>query len=371
MSGSNDAAMGPRSVAPPRATRREALKVGAAVVGGVACSSGFDFGLQEGDSFDQVLDAIHRTGPDFDDGLSNHAPMAAEALEALGYSSRVVSFVNVYGENHDLEAPSDPDRNAIAPYEKDLSERSIREVIESAWVEASAGYVTAGFHGVLRTAHALRSLEREDTASRRRELAHGLGYWSAVHRRLSGEPGSEPEAGFDVLQALAEVPLVPGNLRAGGGLISDQLTAVDRYADFAATVMRVDVSALPVSETITQLAAAAARLFVADGGGSIGYLHAVTGSSALRLFLPWLDETAQRIGLGYAFQAVAAVHATYGSAAGVPETISPAALDPEALFERARTSSDEHTVKLIEACLREHAIDPRPEFLAAAAAWNA
>jgi hypothetical protein len=36
----------------------------------------------------------------------------------------------------------------------------------------------------------------------------------------------------------------------------------------------------------------------------------------------------------------------------------------------ARTSSGEHTIKLIDACIREYQIAPRPEYLAAALAWS-
>ena len=40
---------------------------------------------------------------------------------------------------------------------------------------------------------------------------------------------------------------------------------------------------------------------------------------------------------------------------------------PEDLVDRAVRSGNEHAIKLTEACLREHALEPNPIYLAAAA----
>jgi hypothetical protein len=42
-------------------------------------------------TMDDVLDILHRTGPEFGRGLANHGPMAAEALLALGCPDAVLS----------------------------------------------------------------------------------------------------------------------------------------------------------------------------------------------------------------------------------------------------------------------------------------
>ena len=41
-------------------------------------------------TIDEVLDILHRTGPDLVGGNSNHGPMAAEALFALGRPDAVL-----------------------------------------------------------------------------------------------------------------------------------------------------------------------------------------------------------------------------------------------------------------------------------------
>jgi hypothetical protein len=47
-------------------------------------------------TMDDVLDILHRTGPEFGGGLANHGPMAAEAMLALGRPDAVLSWVARY-----------------------------------------------------------------------------------------------------------------------------------------------------------------------------------------------------------------------------------------------------------------------------------
>ena len=41
-------------------------------------------------TIDEALEIVHRTGPEFGPGLSNHAPMGAEAMVAMGRADAVV-----------------------------------------------------------------------------------------------------------------------------------------------------------------------------------------------------------------------------------------------------------------------------------------
>src|SRR5262245_49753928 len=68
-------------------TRRSALKAVAAV----ALPA-----MAVDDALDSVLGGIHRQEPDSTQGLSTHAPMAAEALSALGQSDRVEQWFASY-----------------------------------------------------------------------------------------------------------------------------------------------------------------------------------------------------------------------------------------------------------------------------------
>lgn len=367
-------------------TRREVLELaaGTLVIAGCGGDGGVDLELGDDASFDDVLDRLHRTDPLTISLLSNHGPMAIEALVALGRDDRLVPWVRGYEsklfeligaaplpESERAGALGALERRAewIAAYEAEVFDVEPAELIARDWPTLVAGYPS--IHGVLRTAHAARSLERADTPSRRRELAHALGYWAADFTPLAGEPGAAARAGNDVVTALAAVPMLPDELRGSGNII-DGISGVDDFPDFAAAVAAVDLDAMPVAEAIGELAAAAARLLVARGGpeatlAGISYLHGVTGTSALRLLLPALDGAAQRAGLGRAFQFVAAVHSAFGDAPGVPDQVEATTMSAAEIAERAAEDDDEHAIKLSEAALREHAIDPRPELLAVAA----
>ncbi len=62
------------------------------------------------------------------------------------------------------------------------------------------------------------------------------------------------------------------------------------------------------------------------------------------------------------------MYATFGTRAnlGRIETDAVKVLDEDGLIERAIACGDEHAIKFTEVCLREHAFNPDPAFLAAA-----
>ena len=64
-----------------------------------------DLGIEADNSFDEVLNLLHTTAPEFNGGLANHAPMALEALDQLGHSGRVAAWADGYSESLDLMDP--------------------------------------------------------------------------------------------------------------------------------------------------------------------------------------------------------------------------------------------------------------------------
>lgn len=333
-------------------------------------------------TLDPVLDEIVATDPEFGGGLSDHAPMACEALIALGHPERVEPFFALYrarltplapepplSESEQLAALGDFDRRAawIATYAEALEDGDPAAVVQQAWARLIPGCAAAAFHGLLRTAHAARALQALNSATRRRELGHGLGYWASRHLLLPGVPGRLAQPGLDVEQALAAVPMIPDDERVVGGIISARMLAVNDHQEFVDAIEAVDLDALAVDQALTLLTAATARLLVVDVNlSNLGTLHALTGGAALRLLLPWLDPSAQRAGLGYLFQAVAAIHATHSATMGLPPAPAAPSMTPAQLADAAAAIDDEHVIKPVEALVREHAIDPRPEYLAAA-----
>ncbi|HUS28103.1 MAG TPA: hypothetical protein VMZ53_06325 [Kofleriaceae bacterium] len=325
-------------------------------------------------AFDTVLDRLHTTDMEFSGGLSNHGPMATEVLLHVGREDRICDWAGHYVPILNA-APAAGAPIAAADQVAQLGNYDRRADWLATFL-AGADLATVlpqllpgmmALHGILRTGHALRAIAAASTPARQAELAHGLAYWAARFERVPGDPGSQPEPARDLVTALDQLAIVPESKQVDGGLIKDRLVPLASLPSFATDIARVDLDVWPIERSITELAAVAARLYIADAGrGDLGLLHAFDVTSILRVFLPSLDAASQRAALGYAFQVVAALHATHSPRAGLPPGPYNAATTADAVAEIGADADDEHTIKFTEALLREHAIDPRPEFLAAA-----
>lgn len=331
---------------------------------------------------DRALTELHRTDPEFSGGLSNHAPMACEALEALGAPQRIEPFFARYRSRLEPMPPASeredwrtavgrPEARAplIASMEAELRRSGPDSLLEATLPQLLPGLIGGAFHGLLRTAHAYRSWTRRASDPRARELAHGLGYWAARYQPLPGTPGARMTPGRDAVATLKRAPIVP-DARRNGGLIFERFAVLEEEPSFADAVEQFDPTAQSPDEALDALVSTAARLFVSakKPGAGFVYLHGVTGSAALRLLLPALSEENQRVAVGYLVQAVAAVHATHAHAgASATQAVSAVDADPTALAAQAAQSDDEHTIKLAEAALREYEGVGSPELLAAAA----
>jgi Questin oxidase-like len=335
------------------------------------------------DSPDSTLERawklFHATDPEFgegaQDGMSNHGPMAVEALVELGHASAVPEFVASYRDRlrplrsgrvipAELRhaAVGDPSRRFdwIATYHHDIEEAGPAAVVAAAVPELAGGTMAAAVHGLIRTAHAVRALRRRDTPTRRCELAHALGYWAARHQSLPGVVGRSAKAGQDVVQTLAKVPrVVEHGPRAG--LIFQRVHAVRSLAGFVDAVESVDLEALPFDAALTAIIDAAAHLYLSTPSGRFVYLHAITSTSGVRLIAPWLAAKGQKTLLAGLFHALAALHATHArSTSTVHGPVEPIDFDPVDAAARAAASLDDHTIKLMEAVQREQALAPRP-----------
>lgn len=336
------------------------------------------------DLLDAALTRLQTTDVEFAGGLSNHGPMAAEALEALGHADQIAPFLAQYQARLAPMPAAEPlrgerwrdalgrleDRAAlVAAFEARLRRDEPEAVLADAAPLLAPGIVAAAFHGLLRTAHALRAWQRRPSEARRIELAHGLGYWAARYQSLPGEPGRRAQRGFGPHEALARVPFVPEHLRRDG-LILDRFDVLRDRNDFIEVVESFDPGARTPDQSLDELASAAARLYLATSSerSRFVYLHGVTSTVALRSLVPALAPETQRSLVAHQFAALAAVHATHGevSNALTRPWVAPE-LEPSALGARAAMSAHDHTIKLVEACLREHRRTGRPEFLAAAA----
>src|SRR6266545_6270257 len=202
-------------------------------------------------TIDEVLDILHRTGPDLVGGNSNHGPMAAETLFTLGRPDAVLPWIAGYKNRfQDRPQPRNPlspedwheslgDRSRsadwVAFFDRELAAAPWQAVLQ-AWVPHLApGLWAAATHGLIRTGHAVRSLAAGATPQRLHELAEGLGYWAARYRELPGRPSAQ-DAGWSPREALARVHRLHGPGFQVSGSISEAITGLDAEPSFPPTI---------------------------------------------------------------------------------------------------------------------------------------
>jgi len=78
------------------------------------------------------------------------------------------------------------------------------------------------------------------------------------------------------------------------------------------------------------------------------------------------DDAVARDAVRYAWQTGCALYAAFGKMPPPAHEIAPPREGRDALVDLAIANGDEHAIKFTEACLREHALNPSPAYLAAA-----
>ncbi len=329
---------------------------------------------------EQALSMLAGCGPEFgSNGLSNHGPMAAEALTALGRGEEVEDWVvryrtrlaerppNVAQIKADDWRPALGDLARVSDWEDFFAARldsAPWQVVLEEWVPVLAVGIMAGAtHGLIRTAHAVRSFAGDETsAARKRELIAGLAYWAARYQPM---PGSlKAVAPRMPSEAVVDLEIMPPGMRERATSIFSAVAQLDHFAPFEQAI-NLAAPGDDVSAFISDLTANMARLYLQNAGSaSIAYVHTVTAPSALRMLAPHLSPETTRLAARYAWQAAAAIHARSHAPHEVdlPVTLP----EPEDIIDRAVFSGDEHAIKFTEACLREYALNPEPAFIAGA-----
>lgn len=339
--------------------------------------------MKASEAMEDALALLAPTGPEYAGRLANHGPMAAEALVVLERPDAVVPWVERYkkrlrehpGGTKPIdpktwrEALGDNDRvgDWIVFFRRELAERPWRTVLAEWTARFSRGVVAAAFHGAIRTAHAVRSLEAAETPARQRELAEGLGYWAATYNALpeSAAP-AKPPAGRRPSAAIADVPILPPDRRISYGNITDRLSPLDDFPPFASVADAVDPSG-DAEAFLSDMTETFAAVYLASAAPStvITFLHGVTGPVAVRTLLPYVSPEEQRRLLRYTWQAAASFSSSAGGKTG-PRLSTDALPSRDELTDRAIATGDEHAIKFTEACFREYARNPKPVYILAA-----
>jgi len=333
---------------------------------------------------DDALDALAGTGPEYDPYglgfcLSNHVPMVAETLCALGRPDAVLPAVEHYRRYlSPMPEPRTPItestwRAALGKLDRvgDWWEFFSVELDDSSWVTVVDRWVATlapgsyAVHGLLRTAHAVRALGQSDTPARRNELAHALAYWAALFETLPESLHASSRLRPSEALTLLDQPDVED--RVNWMSFSEPIAAATSLPTFAYATDLVDLDCDP-SDFLTDLTAAFAAALVTNahtGTTSRGIVHGLTAGAATRLMLPHLSEETTRTALRYGWQVAAAFYAGLVVQPPAPDAVAPLRTIDD-LIDEAVACPDEHGVKVTEACLREYCITPNPVLLAAA-----
>lgn len=240
-------------------------------------------------TLDEAWDRLHHTGPEFEGWLSNHAPMAVEAMTRHGQAGAVHHWLDRYRDRLE-DAPRPYERVTTAGwcealgdgrrladwtdfFTREMTERPWREVLAKWWPRLLPGISGAATHPVIRVGHATRALLADgETGPRRTELAHALGYWAARHSVLPGHravpaPGS----------ALGALETVPAVVQEGG--IRDRLARITELPAWPAQPARSPETA---QQRLRELVAAATHRYGTHAHGSpVMLVHAATAPNAV------------------------------------------------------------------------------------------
>ena len=288
-----------------------------------------------------ALDRLSTTGFYLDHFFANHGPMAAEALAKLGYCAEVDGWVdaNIHHRTYGpLPEPTQPitewqaalgDRNRggdwVELFRRELSDTAWREVLQSWWPKLLPGCAGSLTHGLIRTAHALRSVRQAARPSDLQidELARGLAFWATSFQPLQTDPG------------------VSG-----------------------------DLDAASVDQALSELTAQYAGHYTATMPSvPIPLIHIITAPAAMRLLLAEVPEELHPMSLATIAEVNREVFAAFG---GQRMTGAPVESDTDRRFTdlaaEAVELGDEHAIKICEAAIRENALRPDPRYLGAASA---
>lgn len=303
-------------------------------------------------------------------GYASHAPMGAEALATLGFCNQVPGWVDWYARVRPIASvpppvfPIEPGNAAewraalgqvrrisdwAALFRHQINDVGWRTTLDTWWSLLLPGMLAGLTHGVIRTAHAVRSVANAETPStlQLNEIANGLALWAAKYQPSTGAMARGARA-IETVKTLGREP------------------ASDLFATADARL------AESVDDALTELSAVCAGRYAGlrHGGNPVAPIHTITAPAAVRMTIPVLaPDLAQP-----SYEAVRDVCGTllrmFMSRTDPARDTTPIDGDGPALQERivqeAVESRDEHAIKLAEAATREYAANPDPRYFAAA-----
>jgi hypothetical protein len=343
---------------------------------------------------DEAYQRLHQTGPEYDGWLSNHGPMAAEAMARRGHTENVSPWLDRYVRRLEefprgsgpigsdwQHALGDPGRIAdwTAFFRRQAAAEPWRQVLGTWWLRLLPGVAAGATHGIIRVGHAVRALlaDGEDPVHVT-ELAHGLAYWAARWQPIPGArapaelpaaAGTRPRAaGMTPAAALAAVPRIAD--QSGG--IRERLPRLAVLAGWQAALAAPLVQEPEQAKVwLAELAdAAVIRYLQYAHGNPVMLVHSATAPTAILRTLPALGQDLWAASAAAAWNAAAALTAVYAPREPAPPgtlPVAPAGAGAgDETFARAVAHGDEHVIKFADTAADVHARTGNPAALAAA-----
>ncbi|MGH3564119.1 MAG: questin oxidase family protein, partial [Mycobacterium sp.] len=250
-------------------------------------------------------------------------------------------------------------------FRRQLSEHPWPDVVTEWWPRLLPGLFGRLTHGLIRTAHAVRSVAGagEPNPIQLGELARGLAFWAAGYTALPGRShltGSATVAG--AVAALPRRATDDSQGSPGLGSHPGYLSGLDALAPGKA------------DELLSDMTTTFAGVYLAHPEvAPVPLVHGVTAPAAIWLVLPYLPERLRLATVAVMWQSHLALLLRFTSSTAGENDIARSASETETppvagLIARALDHGDEHVIKFTEAVLREHALRPDARFLPAVVA---
>jgi hypothetical protein len=319
---------------------------------------------------DEAYERMHRTGPEYRGWLSNHGPMAADALVRLGGDNTVHRWLDTYSERLETappkarpvpehewrEALGDQTRIGewLALMTRELAERPWQQVLATWWPRLLPGVLAGATHGAIRTGHAVRALRELDNEVRRTELGHALAYWASRWQPIpaaSARPDPDNKPDLPPGPALDAMPSLDADPDAG---IRARIAQVAGAAGWP-TALHAVAPGTDHKRFVDQVTVEALRRFPHHAAGdAVMLVHSVTAPAAIALAMPSLDPAEHEGSAWTAWAAAATISAAYRLRTPVEPHIGRDAGQRSAaeLQQLAVEHGDAHVIKLAEAAMR-------------------
>ncbi|MBC7004391.1 questin oxidase family protein [Photobacterium sp. BZF1] len=309
----------------------------------------------------QLIRQGQQFDPSYQDGLSNHLPMALAALSFCGSTdSQLEAFYRDYTPRLEpIRQLSPAPKSSIAvlgnkqhfpdflaKYRQLVEQKGLEQAVMYALPQLLPGVATAAFHALIRLSYAVQIQDKEETAI-------ALAYWASEFQPLGPLQVTTKYQGETQLKIAFErfngYPFQPGNI-------------VDRIDELITTPEYHEISANPAGVNLDFIAQSSIQLYLVSGNFTL--LHGVTGLQALHTLMPLIEH--KDLVVNYFWQAyIAALCASRA------DTISPGKFQPlptpspvqwQAWLEQVQASVDDHDIKLVYSCAYLYQYFPYPEY---------